>query len=249
MPSAARFFMLFKALPVVALLAACSVPSEPTDVHDPYEPVNRFTHAANVEIDRSLVRPASQVYGTLIPRPVRTSIDNAAKNLGLPSAVLNKALQGNVEDAVHNFARFAVNTTLGVFGLFDPARDFGLEERKTDFGETLGVWGAAEGAYLVLPVLGPSTERAAAGLIVDVVTNPIGFVYPNIDDERLAATVGETINFRYEFTDTIDDILYESADSYVQMRLYYLDSSRFAQGADTSDQALEELYDELIFAE
>ncbi|MEM9970659.1 MAG: VacJ family lipoprotein [Pseudomonadota bacterium] len=236
-------------LPLIAAasLAACSVPSDPTAVHDPYEPVNRVTHAANVELDRSLLRPSSQVYGTIVPGPVRRSVDNAAGNLGLPSAVLNKALQGNVEDAVHNFARFAVNSTLGVFGLFDPAQDFGLEARDTGFSDTLATWGAADGAYLVLPLFGPSTERDAVGGIVDAVTNPVSLVFPDLGDERFVAASGSTLNSRYEFTDTLDSVLYDSADSYVQLRLFYLDSARFGQGA--TDQVLEELYDGLIFDE
>ncbi len=245
MRSAAKFRFTIKALAAAALLSACSAPSEQTSIHDPYEGVNRATHAVNVELDRSLLRPASQVYGTLVPQPVRRSVDNAAGNLGLPSAVLNKALQGDIEGAIHNFARFAVNSTLGVLGLFDPAQDFGLEERETDFGETLGTWGVREGAFQMLPVLGPSTERATAGLIVDILTDPVSLVYPNIGDEQLAGRVGEITNFRYEFTDTTDSILYDSADSYTQLRLFYLDSSRF--GEDSTDASLEELYDDLIF--
>ena len=247
MRAATKFTYAIKALAAAALLSACSAPAVPTDIHDPYEGVNRTTHAVNVELDRSLLRPASQVYGTLVPQPVRTSVDNAASNLGLPSAVLNKVLQGDIESAVHNFARFAVNSTLGVLGLFDPARDFGLEEREADFGETLGTWGVREGAFLMLPVLGPSTERDTAGRIVDIITNPVSLVYPNIGDQQLAGVAGETLNFRYEFTDTTDSILYESADSYSQLRLFYLDSSRFGQ--DSTDSSLEELYDDLIFAE
>lgn len=249
MRTAAKILYLFKALALTAMLSACSVSNQPTDIHDPYESVNRGTHAVNAELDRSLLRPVSQVYGTLVPDPVRTSLDNAAGNLGLPSAVLNKTLQGDIEGAVHNFARFAVNTTLGVFGLFDPARDFGLEERETDFGETLGVWGVNEGAYVVLPLFGPSTERDTAGRIVDALTNPLSVLAPNIGDERAAGVVVENVNYRYEFTDTVDSILYESADSYAQLRLFYLDSSRFGQDPASSDAALEELYDDLIFAE
>ena len=249
MPAAAKIAMFFKALTVTAVLSACSVGTDPTAIHDPYEPVNRVTHRVNSEVDRALLRPVSQVYGTLVPRPVRSSVDNAASNLGLPAAVLNKALQGDFESAIHNFARFAVNTTLGVFGLFDPAQDFGLEERDTDVGETLASWGTNEGAYVVLPLFGPSTERDTVGRIVDAVTNPVALAFPNLDDERLAAVVTENVNARYEFTDTIDSILYDSADSYAQLRLFYLDSNRAGQDTDTNDAALEEFYDDLIFAE
>ena len=233
----------------IVALSACSVGDPGADFHDPYEGVNRATHAVNVELDRSALRPASQVYGTIVPSPVRQSVDNVGDNLGMPSAVMNKLLQGNIADAIHNTARFAVNTTLGVLGLFDPATDMGLEERDTGFGETLAVWGANEGAYLVLPVLGPSTERDTAGLIVDALTNPIGTVLgtqlgDEAEENSLSFTAASVINDRYELTSTIDNILYESADSYAQLRLFYLDSRRFALG-ETNDDAATDIYDDL----
>ena len=232
-----------------ARLTACSVPEPGTDVHDPYESVNRATHWVNGELDRSALRPASQVYGTLVPGPVRRSVDNVADNLGMPSAVMNKIMQGDIGDAIHNTARFAVNTTLGLLGLFDPASDMGLEARDSGFADTLAVWGASEGAYLVLPVFGPSTERDTAGLVVDILTNPIGTVLgPKLgsqaEDANLDFTIASTLNSRFELTEAFDTILYDSADSYTQLRLFYLDSRRFSL-ASTSDDATVDLYSDL----
>lgn len=231
-----------------ALLSACSIPEPGTDVHDPYENVNRATHRVNLELDRSALRPASQIYGTIVPAPVRESVDNAADNLGMPSAVMNNLLQGDIGDAIHNTARFAVNTTLGLLGFFDPATEMGLEARDTGFADTLASWGASEGAYQVLPLFGPSTERDTAGLVVDILTDPIGSVLgPKLanqaEDNGLAFTAASTINSRYELTETVDGILYDSADSYAQLRLFYLDSRRFALGEAADDSS--DLYDDL----
>jgi len=231
------------------LLAACSVPDTPTDIHDPNEAVNREMHDVNIVIDSAALRPASQVYGDVLPQPVRTRLDNASRNLGLPAAMVNKLLQGQVEQAAQNGFRFAINSTLGLFGLFDPAQDFGFEEQQAGFADTLAVWGVPEGAYSVSPVLGPSTQRDSAGLIVDILTNPFGL--PSASDVanvQLGLKVTETLNYRHTFMETFDSILYDSADSYAQLRLFYLDSRRFQLGQSTRDAAsdpYEDLYDGL----
>ena len=231
------------------LLLACSVPEAPTEIHDPYEAVNRVTHDFNTGLDTVALRPASQLYGTVVPRPVRTRLDNAARNLGLPAAMVNKLLQGQVKQAAQNGFRFAINSTLGLFGLFDPAQDFGLEEQEAGFSDTLAVWGADEGAYVVLPVLGPSTERDTAGLIVDIATNPVGTLFgSDAEDAQIGLTVTERLNFRYTFSETFDSILYDSADSYAQLRLFYLDNRRFRLSENIADGISDpygDLYDEL----
>lgn len=238
-------------------LAACSVPDTPTEIHDPYERVNRVTHAFNKGADRVFFRPASQVYGNVTPGPVRTGLSNAADNLDGPRTVVNDVLQGEGEDAIHNTFRFLLNTTLGVFGIFDPATSFGLEDRETGFGDTLAVWGAQEGAYVELPLFGPSTERDAVGQFVDILTNPVSSVLDEDGDEIAATTsLPSVLNSRYEYADTLDGILYDSADSYEQLRLFYLDSRRFELSGQTSagnafdpyanlyDEVYEGLYDE-----
>lgn len=232
------------------VLAACSVPDTPTDIHDPYERANRVSHAFNKGADRVFFRPASQLYGNVVPEKARTSLSNAASNLDVPRSVVNDVLQGQGEDAIHNTFRFLLNTTLGVFGLFDPAASFGLEQRETGFGDTLAVWGAAEGAYIELPLFGPSTERDAVGRFVDVLANPVGVVLDDDGDEIAATTsLPSVLNSRFVFTDTVDGILYDSADSYAQLRLFYLESRRFELSGQTSAgnafDPYEDLYDEV----
>lgn len=243
------------ALAVLAL-SGCSTPDADTDIHDPYESFNRQVHELNLASDRTFLRPVSKAYGTALPAPVRRSLTNAAENLDTPRSALNDALQGDVEGVIHNTFRFILNTSLGVFGLFDPAKDFGLPDRETGFGDTLAVWGAPEGAYLELPYYGPSTERDAVGEVVDILLNPVGALLPT-EAEGIAtlSSVPPTINERYEFSDTYDDIFYNSADSYAQLRLFYLDNRRFelrqigvGEETDAFDP-YDDIYGELDFGE
>lgn len=223
------------ALMLTATLGACAAPPPGGGPNDPYEAVNRQIHGFNKGVDRVALRPASQAYGVL-PRPVRTGVSNFASNASQPGYVLNDVLQGQIEDAGHNAFRFAVNTTLGVLGIFNPAASFGLEARETDFGQTLDVWGTREGAYVALPLLGPSTERDAVGKVVDTVTNPVRALVPPESQAVLrAGTIGDTLNTRHTFGTTIDQILYDSADSYAQTRDIYLQNRRFELGSGDAD--------------
>lgn len=217
---------------IVALaLTGCAAPAPTTAPNDPFEDGNRAIHAFNKGLDRVVARPASKAYVTILPQPVKTGVANFATNLDLPGNVLNGVMQGNAEGATRNTFRFLINSTLGVAGLFDPAKSFGLDQQKTDFGQTLHVWGAGEGPYLELPVLGPRTTRDALGDAVDFVTNPVGKVLPTPESYYAkAAKVGSKLGDRGRYSETIDSILYDSADSYAQARLLYLQNRRFELG-------------------
>lgn len=234
---------------IVLMLAACSAPETPGEIHDPYESANRVSHAFNKGADTVLFRPASQIYGNVIPSPARRSLSNAASNLDTPRSIVNDVLQGQGEDAIHNTFRFLVNSTLGLFGLFDPATAMGLEDRETGFGDTLAVWGLREGAYIELPVFGPSTERDAVGQFVDILANPIGFLGDDGEDVAATTSIPSVLDSRFEFADTVDGILYDSADSYAQLRLFYLESRRFELSGQTSAgnafDPYENLYEEV----
>ncbi|NNE80035.1 MAG: VacJ family lipoprotein [Silicimonas sp.] len=235
---------------LIAAISGCSTPENPGDIHDPYERINRVSHAVNKGADRVFFKPASEGYGSIVPKPVRSSLSNVASYLDTPRTVMNDVLQGNIENAGHSTFRFVINSTIGVFGLFDPATsDFGLEERETGFADTLAVWGAPAGAYLELPLFGPSTERDATGLAADILANPLS-VFSDHGTELAAATsFPSVLNSRHEFGDTVDSILYESADSYAQLRLYYLDSRQFELSGQTSAEnafaPYEDLYEEV----
>lgn len=243
-----RWHTLPGVLLLVAALAACASPDVTSDHHDPYELRNREVFETNVEIDRALFKDRSGT-GPAIPAPVRNGLSNFSETFSLPQTIVNDALQFNVEDVIHNSFRLAVNVTLGVGGLMDPATELGLEKRSSDFGETLHVWGFDEGAYLVLPILGPSTERDAVGKVVDLFTNPLGYVLPSPEKYLGTATgIVAGIGARGEFAGTVESVLYDSADPYAAARLLYLDNRRFQlSGGDSSDaffDPYEELYGE-----
>ncbi len=220
---------------IVFNIAACTAPT-PKGFVDPYEEQNRAVHAANRDLDKDLVKPLAGAYGNGVPGPIRQGVGNFASNLNLPSVVMNDILQLRILRAFSNTTRFAINTTVGLGGILDPAGAMGLHEDPTDFGETLHIWGVPEGNYVELPFLGPSTERDMIGMVVDVFTNPLTFKAPSPEKYLGPVVKGlSKLDSRYRFADTIDSILYESADSYAQARLFYLQSRRFKLG-QTADQ-------------
>lgn len=219
----------------VLFLAACGPAEVSRGISDPFEEQNRATHEFNKKIDRGLLGPASSGYGNAVPKPVKKGIGNVAGNLALPGSVVNDVLQANVDDASANFVRFLINSTIGLAGLFDPATDMGLPARHSDFGETLHVWGFGEGDYVEIPFIGPSTERDMVGKVVDLFTNPLSFVIGKPERMVLPATGAlSRIGDRDEYGDLVESILYESADSYAQARLLYLENRRFKLGGGSA---------------
>ena len=230
-----RFRRLAFALMAVAAVGACASGEprslQPDGIYDPYERQNRSIHAFNRGLDRAIVRPAALGYSSVLPDDVEDSISSFARNLGEPSVVVNSVLQGDLRGAGISTVRFMTNSVLGIFGLFDVATDFQIPQHDTDFGETLYVWGVGEGAYLELPVLGPSTARNATGKVVDLFTNPLSYTVESPEQYYgTAASVASGLSTRGRFSDTVDSILYESADSYAQARLIWLQNRRFALG-------------------
>ncbi|RVT87329.1 VacJ family lipoprotein [Rhodobacteraceae bacterium CCMM004] len=211
---------------VAVAVAGCGRAPLPDGISDPHEAQNRATFEMNRRVDAALSFGGGEGGG--VPEPVTRTVGNLANHLELPRSIVNDVLQANVEDAVHNGFRLALNTLVGVGGLFDPATSMGLEERESDFGETLHVWGQPEGAYLVLPLIGPSTERDAFGRIVDTVLDPVGWVLPRPEVHYArGVSLADNALDRAAFADTIDSIVNDSADGYAQARLLYLESRRY----------------------
>lgn len=228
---------------LIASVVACGPATLPPgdQIEDTYEARNRAAHEINIALDRALLDPTSQAYGNTVPEPLRDGVANFASNLGQPSYVLNNLLQLRIGDAAQNTLRFALNSTIGVAGLFDVATALGVPAEETDFGETLHIYGVGEGDYIVHPVIGPSTTRDTVGRVVDIVLNPLGHLVDSPESYYLTgARIGSGLDSRYQFNTTIDSILYESADSYAQLRSLYLQQRRFELGG--SDAAYEDPY-------
>lgn len=173
-----RRLLLVCALAVFSVLSGCATTGDP---RDPLESVNRGIYNFNDGVDTMLVKPLAEVYRGVIPPLARTGVNNVFSNLNDVIVALNNLLQGKFDAAISDIARIMVNTTVGLLGIFDVATDAGLEKHDEDFGQTLGYWGVGDGAYLVLPFLGPRTVRDTAGLIVDFKTDPVTYIDPTRD--------------------------------------------------------------------
>ncbi|MGR3713851.1 MAG: MlaA family lipoprotein [Shimia sp.] len=230
-----------------ALLATACTNANSVDrglVYDPYEGNNRGTHEFNKSVDKILLSPASNGYGSVIPQEIRDRVSEFSDHLSLPNDVINNTLQGKLPEAGNGAARFVMNTVLGFGGFVDVASLFGMKRHDTDFGETLHVWGAAEGAYVELPFFGPSTSRDTVGLMVDVVMDPFFVVFR--EPTRYVggvAYVANAMGDRYDYNDTVDSVLYDSADSYAQSRIIYLQNRRFELGIESEDAYVDPNFD------
>lgn len=143
---------------------------------DPYENVNRKFYKITDTLDRHILEPVANVYIKYVPSPLRRSIGNFYDNAGYPNVILNTFLQGKVRRGFEDTLRLAVNSTIGVGGLFDMATPLGLMQHDEDFGQTLAVWGLNSGAYLFVPFHGPSSSRDILNIPVGMVTNALFYI-------------------------------------------------------------------------
>lgn len=151
-------------------------------VYDPIEGTNRGIYKFNAKFDKYVFLPIVDTYDFIVPDYMDDRISSFFSNIGEFGNVTNAALQAKPDKAFTGIGRFAVNSAVGLLGLYDPASHIGMKQHKEDFGQTLGVWGVDPGAYIVLPILGPSNVRDTAGLVVDAVA--FSLVVPNhIEDE------------------------------------------------------------------
>lgn len=201
--------------------------------YDPWEPFNRKVHRFNNAVDRTVARPLARAYVEVVPRPVRLGVSNFFDNLGQPLTMVNQLLQGRPGEAGQTFARFILNSTLGVGGLFDPASAAGLPRRREDFGQTLGVWGWRTSRYVELPFFGPRTVRDTFGLAGDMPLSPVR----QIEDDRtriflqglnLVDTRAQLLSLDSLREDAVDDYALVR-DSWMQRRAYQIEGNRRQQ--------------------
>jgi len=200
------------------MLSGCATTSE--GVNDPFENYNRTMYSINDTLDKAIIKPVAQGYDAVLPDAIERGVSNFFSNLNEITVILNDLLQLKFGQAIDDTGRFLLNSTVGFAGVFDVAGYAGHESNDEDFGQTLGVWGVEQGAYIVLPLLGPSTTRDTFGLVGDILTDPVTYV----DDAgaRNALTLLKAVDTRANLLG-VDNVLEEaSEDKYSYVRDAYL---------------------------
>jgi phospholipid-binding lipoprotein MlaA len=220
-------------LTLAIALAAPALAAAQEGPNDPWEGFNRDMYAVHDSVDQAVFEPVARGYRAVTPGPVRQGVLNFLRNLRGPVIFANDVLQGEVGRAGATAGRFAVNTTVGILGVFDPATGIGLERHDEDFGQTLAVWGVDSGPYIFIPLLGPSNVRDTTGRIVDTVFDPLTWLRgENAGEYRAARTVTAGIAAREQVIEVVEDIRNDSMDPYVSIRTSYglLRESAIANG-------------------
>ena len=218
------------------------------EVKDCFEGVNRATFSLNQGLDKAIFKPVARGYRKL-PSPIRSGTSNALENISTLLTVPNNILQGELKKAGINTGRFAVNTTLGILGVFDVATKMNFPEyEREDYGQTLGAWGIGAGCYIVLPVFGPSTVRDTFGSFVNVLGGDPYYnmsVHGNnqyLDQELyMASKTISGIDFRAKNLETIDNLEKNSMDFYASVRSLYLQDRQ--QKIRNSDPTIDIMYE------
>ena len=209
---------------LLCLLQGCATVHGPAAcddaANDPLEPLNRKVFAFDLALDRALIKPAAEAYRAVLPEFLHDRIHAVLGNLKEPLVFANDLLQGRGTAAGITGKRFIVNSTAGLAGLFDRASGLGLARQSGDFGQTLHVWGAGGGPYLVLPLFGPSNLRDAIGLGVDSYASPIGQIGSAgvRRDAAIATTVADGLDLRSRNIETLDELEKSSLDFYAYLR-------------------------------
>jgi len=212
--------------------------------YDPWEKLNRRVHTFNNGVDRHIAKPLAKAYVAVVPRTMRLGVSNFFNNLGQPVSALNALLQGRPKQAAQSLGRFALNTTLGIGGLFDPATDAHLPNHGEDFGQTLGTWGWKRSRYVELPLFGPRTLRDVLGMVGDAPLAPL----PQIEEDKVRVFLQglQLVDIRTQLF-AVDSMREGAADDYTLVRDAWLQRRNYQINGDreTSKQEQDELPDYL----
>lgn len=208
---------------VLVLVTGCAT-GPYANPKDPLEPMNRSISNFNDTVDDNVLKPVATGYRDYTPDLIQKGVRNVFNNLSDVSSTVNNGLQFKGRQAASSFMRVVVNTTVGIYGIFDVATAINLERYPEDFGQTLGFWGVRSGPYLVLPLLGPSTVRDTAGLPVDFSLDPLG----NVSDGtiRTEAQVLRIVDRRSNYLAAGNMLNEASIDKYAFLRDAYLQRRR-----------------------
>lgn len=195
---------------------------EKKPIADPLEPFNRAMFVFNDKMYFWVLKPVARGYGYVVPEPGRVAVKRFFSNLYTPVRLVNSVLQFKFKHAGTELSRFAINTTVGVLGFTDPARDkWDIYIHKEDFGQTLGFYGSGPGFYLVLPVLGPSSLRDGVGMVGDFFLDPLNYIYADKKLTRLSIEAYERVNSVSLLIGEYEDIKETAIDPYIFIRDAY----------------------------
>ena len=194
----------------------------PVDEYDPWEPFNEKMFAFNYRVDKYVLKPIAKGYNFIMPDELQKMVDRGFTNINWVPRFVNSVLQGKWSGAGRELARFLINSTIGIGGLWDMAKqEWGIEPSKEDFGQTLGFYGVPPGPFLVLPFMAPSTVRDSIGTAVDGAMDPLSYYIPFIWD-RLLMRIGNLINERSLNLDLFEGVEESTVDLYTSVRNGYL---------------------------
>ncbi len=203
---------------------------------DPYEPINRKIYNFNDKVDDYIAEPISNVYKAITPQFLQTGVFNFFNNLDNINVILNDVLQGKLHQGAEDTGRFAMNSTLGLLGVFDVAKSVGLQQNNEDFEQTLAVWGIPRGHYLVIPFLGPLTARGIPGAVFDTAANPSSYVGAPV---QLVSLLNKRANAEgaLKFIDeaALDPYVF-TRESFLQWRASLANDGKSVEPADFEDE-------------
>jgi phospholipid-binding lipoprotein MlaA len=222
-----------------ALSAGCATGPN-ANPKDPLEPMNRSVTKFNDTLDDKVLKPVATRYRDYTPQPVQTGVSNFFRNLSDVFSTVNNGLQLKGRDTAESLMRVVVNTTLGIYGIFDVATEIGLQRHPEDFGQTLGYWGMPDGPYVVLPVFGPSTVRDASTLPLEFSTDFV--TKHDVVAERNVAVVARVVDKRASLLQTSELLTGAAIDKYSFTRDSYLQFRRnqVYDGNPPDDEQLED---------